>query len=97
MCDGYFNCPDFTDEIFCPRKLLFATSTYYILMLFIVLLLLLSSVLGVFFYGFKQVPSAVLGMTLTVCLCVYQIFCTQPLRLMEVYSQFLVTQFFMSM
>ena len=40
MCDGYFNCPDFTDEIFCPRKLLFATNTYYMLSLFVVLLLL---------------------------------------------------------
>ena len=43
MCDGYFNCPDFTDEIFCPRKLLFATSIYYMLSLFVVLSLLLFS------------------------------------------------------
>ena len=23
LCDGFFECPDYTDELFCPRKLLF--------------------------------------------------------------------------
>ena len=48
VCDGYFNCPDFTDEIFCPRKLLFATIICFICLMLFVLLLLLSSALGIF-------------------------------------------------